>query len=445
MGTSITTQSNEAACRTQTARRPHQRILAALLAAGLSLTGALGATSARAFADGTGTVADADTTTMYRMYNPHSSEHFYTASTTERDSLSDNGWTYEGIGWVAPTTSSTPVYRLYNPNAGIHHYTTDANEKDVLTDKGWNDEGIGWYSANENATPVYRQYNPNSPNGQHNYTWNENEKNALLSAGWQNENIAWYAASTGSDISVDIDDYLSRNAYGTLSGDVTLVGSGTGFHAKLVMHCNQPNTDTISFGVQYDTRMDPTKPQVNHTTFLIEQATPRSAQYYYFDGSSIGITPEVGKTYHLQMTWSQDGQLRCYVNNRFLTSIGVSLSPTLIFQVEGSARLNGDHVDAQFDNLVAGNGIQGQTPDSKLGTYSNWSDHFSNFEGLTVSMSKQGTAMGAGRYRTNGATSYKASLHVGGTSTSPAGVDWDNCGAIQGHPLSALAMLPANG
>lgn len=55
---------------------------------------------------------------MWRMYNPNSGEHFYTADTNERDSLCGNGWASEGIGWVAPT-SGNPIYRLYNnPRAG---------------------------------------------------------------------------------------------------------------------------------------------------------------------------------------------------------------------------------------------------------------------------------------------------------------------------------------
>ena len=39
---------------------------------------------------------------MYRLYNPNSGEHFYTASEYERDHLVSVGWTYERIGWVAP-------------------------------------------------------------------------------------------------------------------------------------------------------------------------------------------------------------------------------------------------------------------------------------------------------------------------------------------------------
>ena len=84
---------------------------------------------------------------MYRLYNPNSGEHFYTASNYEARSLVSAGWRYEGVGWMAPARSSTPVYRLYNPNAGDHHYTTSAYERDHLKSVGWRDEGIGWYGS----------------------------------------------------------------------------------------------------------------------------------------------------------------------------------------------------------------------------------------------------------------------------------------------------------
>lgn len=54
---------------------------------------------------------------MYRLYNPNSGEHFYTASITEKDHLYDVGWGWEGIGWYAPSDGD-PVYRVYNQNGG---------------------------------------------------------------------------------------------------------------------------------------------------------------------------------------------------------------------------------------------------------------------------------------------------------------------------------------
>ena len=92
-------------------------------------------------------------TVMFRLYNPNSGEHFYTASADERDGLVKLGWNFEGTGWTAPFENGSPVFRLYNANAGDHHYTTSEEERDMLVAAGWNYEGIGWYSADEQGTP----------------------------------------------------------------------------------------------------------------------------------------------------------------------------------------------------------------------------------------------------------------------------------------------------
>ena len=134
---------------------------------------------------------------MYRLYNRYTGEHFYTASSEERDSLQLVGWSYEGIGWIAPATSKTPVYRLYNPyvDGGDHHYTTNVGEKNTLVKAGWRDEGIGWYSDDAKTVPLYRQYNPFASTGTHNYTANTTERDQLVSLGWRNEGVAWYGAN----------------------------------------------------------------------------------------------------------------------------------------------------------------------------------------------------------------------------------------------------------
>ncbi len=132
---------------------------------------------------------------MFRLYNPNSGEHFYTAAEHERNVLLDAGWKYEGVGWKAPVKSAWPVYRLYNANAGDHHYTTSAAERDHLIAVGWKDEGIGWYSASkEDGIALYRQYNPNAKSGAHNWTVNFNENQTLVKLGWRAEGISWYGA-----------------------------------------------------------------------------------------------------------------------------------------------------------------------------------------------------------------------------------------------------------
>ncbi|MDO4537888.1 MAG: hypothetical protein Q4B54_06985 [Coriobacteriales bacterium] len=135
-------------------------------------------------------------TTMWRLYNPNSGEHFYTAGVGERNNLVSVGWIFEGVGWIAPE-SGQDVYRLYNPNGGDHHYTTSAGERDVLVSVGWQSEGVGWKSGG--SAPVYRQYNKNASSGAHNFTASKAENDALVSVGWQSEGIAWQATGTSAD------------------------------------------------------------------------------------------------------------------------------------------------------------------------------------------------------------------------------------------------------
>ncbi|HJI99681.1 MAG TPA: BspA family leucine-rich repeat surface protein [Coriobacteriaceae bacterium] len=135
--------------------------------------------------------AQVESTAMYRLYNPNSGEHFFTASTVERQHLISVGWNDEGQGWTAPKTGDA-VYRLYNPNAGEHHYTLSTVERDSLIAAGWNEEGIGWYSDPNHAVPLYRVYNPNEFANNHHYTTNDFERGYLVALGWFGEGIAWY-------------------------------------------------------------------------------------------------------------------------------------------------------------------------------------------------------------------------------------------------------------
>lgn len=128
---------------------------------------------------------------MYRLYNPHTGEHFYTRNLSERDYLVKVGWNNENIGWYAPKNGS-PVYRLYNPNTGDHHYTVIQSERDYLVKVGWKSEGIGWYSESKSGQPLYRLYNPNSKTAIHHYTKSRDERDYLVKLGWRSEGISWY-------------------------------------------------------------------------------------------------------------------------------------------------------------------------------------------------------------------------------------------------------------
>ncbi|MBE6466897.1 S8 family serine peptidase [Denitrobacterium detoxificans] len=161
------------------------------VAVGTATVYVTGAGSYAGTATGTFTISKKPSQGMYRLYNPNGGEHFYTASSSERDHLRKLGWRYEGIGWNAPTTGD-PVYRLYNPNGGDHHYTKSKEECDGLRKLGWRYEGVGWYSDTAKSVPLYRQYNPNAKSGSHNYTTSKSENDMLVRVGWRAEGIGWY-------------------------------------------------------------------------------------------------------------------------------------------------------------------------------------------------------------------------------------------------------------
>ena len=136
---------------------------------------------------------DNATCPMYRLYNPNSGEHFYTADVPEKNHLVEVGWNYEGVAWTAPAFSGTPVYRLYNPNGGDHHYTLDLNEMYHLIDVGWTYEGVAWYSDEIQSNAIYRLYNPNCTGaGSHHYTTSFEEVQQISRVGWIYEGRAWY-------------------------------------------------------------------------------------------------------------------------------------------------------------------------------------------------------------------------------------------------------------
>ncbi|MCR4950627.1 MAG: C40 family peptidase [Solobacterium sp.] len=142
--------------------------------------------------------AENETTSVYRLYNVSSGEHFYTVNENEKSGLEKSGWICEGVGWMAPVVSSQPVYRLYNPKAGDHHYTVNETEKEYLVKAGWKDEGIAFYSDEDKTYAVYRQFNSNQKKaGAHNYTVSEKERDVLVKAGWKNEGEGWYASAEG--------------------------------------------------------------------------------------------------------------------------------------------------------------------------------------------------------------------------------------------------------
>ncbi|WP_181281306.1 InlB B-repeat-containing protein [Bifidobacterium callitrichos] len=132
---------------------------------------------------------------VYRLYDPASGLHLYTADENERKVLStQHGWNDEGVVFYATTDKNAagakPVYRLTNKATGRHLLTLDENERKVLsTERGWTDEGVAWYQTSAGTVPVYRMYSESK--AEHLYTTDLNEYTFNATRGWTQEGVAW--------------------------------------------------------------------------------------------------------------------------------------------------------------------------------------------------------------------------------------------------------------
>ena len=82
-----------------------------------------------------------------------------------------------------PSSKPVIVYRLYNPNSGEHLFTAKFGEYMNLIPHGWKTEGADFdaYEMNvEGSIPVYRVFDPNTKNGNHLYTTSLEEAGQLV-------------------------------------------------------------------------------------------------------------------------------------------------------------------------------------------------------------------------------------------------------------------------
>lgn len=134
---------------------------------------------------------------VFRLYNPHTNDHLYTASSIEAAAATTLGYQEEGVPFSAESGSDllVDVQRLHNPDTGDHLYTTSTVERDALltSDTGYRYEGVAFqaYAApTEGATAVHRYYLDGAAD--HFYTTSLAEGAA---SGYRYEGVAWYSAS----------------------------------------------------------------------------------------------------------------------------------------------------------------------------------------------------------------------------------------------------------
>jgi hypothetical protein len=329
--------------------------------------------------------AQSEVIPIYRLYCKVTGEHLYTTDVNERNTLyATSLWGYEGVAWYADTTG-TPVYRLYNSGLKNHLYTTNPEEINALLQiKEWSIDNDGkpvFYS--NGFVPIYRVYNRDL-NGMHHLTTDLNEYNTLPQYGWTQEGVSIYARAIGAQIQTQYyptalpatpeanipiqteGTYTIENvsADTAIEADITLNGSGTGCHAKLVL-CTA--TSAVSFGLQYDTCAK--APYTGKTMLLIENVSSNDSGGQTYDRPS-NQEAALGQTCHLMITLNKDGTGDVYLNkNKIGSYTNKDLANQQIYlRVEGSARLNGDSVDATFTNIkLKSNGVY--NPNKVWGTH----------------------------------------------------------------------------
>lgn len=98
------------------------------------------------------TSSTASSTALFRLFNSRTGDHFYTTSATERATAISSGYVSEDTaGFIFPTLiaqtpSLLPMFRLFNPHTGDHFYTTSITERIRATQRsGYTFEGITGY------------------------------------------------------------------------------------------------------------------------------------------------------------------------------------------------------------------------------------------------------------------------------------------------------------
>jgi uncharacterized repeat protein (TIGR02543 family) len=146
---------------------------------------------------------------VYRFWSPSSDDHFYTASETEREKVSNptyGDWVAESIAYFAlpygSDPNTVPVYRFWAPAIASHFYTISESEKNKLVERFsdiWKFEGVYFYAypadnKPADAVPVHRFWSDVLKD--HFYTTSDPEKDKVINMDpelWIYEGIAWYA------------------------------------------------------------------------------------------------------------------------------------------------------------------------------------------------------------------------------------------------------------
>ena len=152
-----------------------------------------------------GTLPPAETPAygVYRFYDTHTGDHFYTTSTVEKQQILQTlpWYTYEGIPWAAPVkgADTVDVFRFFDTASNAHFFTTSVSERDQVlkTAPSYKYEGVAFEAYADASAPggltLERFYNTQT--GQHHFAGSAEEANGInhgvAGPGWVDEGKAF--------------------------------------------------------------------------------------------------------------------------------------------------------------------------------------------------------------------------------------------------------------
>lgn len=151
--------------------------------------------------------------TAYRFFNSRTGAHFYTVSTTERDSIINTlpQFRYEGPAFFASAVAApglSQVHRFYNRQTGVHFYTISQSERTLIqqTLPQFQYEGVAYYASTvpgTGLTPLNRFYV--STGGFHFYSNSSTETNSIRNnpamSHFVYEGVGYYVLNANYEVS----------------------------------------------------------------------------------------------------------------------------------------------------------------------------------------------------------------------------------------------------
>lgn len=216
-----------------------------------------------------------------------------------------------------------------------------------------------------------------------------------------------------------VSETLVPRAY--VEADVQLTGSGVGYAAYLNLHDQYGNA--IAFGYQYDqnSRDADTAPMLHFN----QTAAGGFAGHRYYDDSP-GSSPEHWRlAYYENIAGDQDYAV-FFVDGTPVAYTEITLQGRVFFQAEVNGAVNGDQVQANFNNVQIGGQWASGTAVRPNGVWNTQDFDFWGMDARQLDSQVQG-----------------ADLTLSGTVAGlPAGQDWDSIETLYpGKPVAAVAMI----